>query len=74
MTKLDLENTIRFYTDWEVYNKYLASPEDNKKSLNNPEAIEAIENNVRLWKKNMERVKSMNVAFYFNSLKNNIYI
>ena len=36
--------------------------------------IEAIENNVRLWKKNMERVKSMNVAFYFNSLKNNIYI
>ncbi|KOX80134.1 Dynein heavy chain 8, axonemal [Melipona quadrifasciata] len=55
MTKLDLENTIRFYTDWEVYNKYLASPEDNKKSLNNPEAIEAIENNVRLWMKSMER-------------------
>ncbi|CAD1473088.1 unnamed protein product [Heterotrigona itama] len=55
MTKLDLENIIRFYTDWEVYNKYLASPEDNKKSLSNPEAIEAIESNVRLWKKSMER-------------------
>lgn len=74
VTKLDLENTIRFYTDWEVYNKYLALPEDNKKSLNNPEAIEAVENNVKLWKKSMERVKSMNVAFYFNSLRNNIYL
>ncbi|KAK9298339.1 hypothetical protein QLX08_008257 [Tetragonisca angustula] len=55
MTKLDLENIIRFHTDWEVYNKYLASPEDNKNSLSNPEAIEAIENNVKLWKKSMER-------------------
>lgn len=58
MTKIDLENTIKFYTDWNVYNKYLESPEDNKKSLSDPEAARAIENNVRLWMKSMERVKS----------------
>ncbi|OAD58895.1 Dynein heavy chain 8, axonemal [Eufriesea mexicana] len=55
MTKIDLENTIKFYIDWNVYNRYLESLENNKKSISNPEAIHAIENNVRLWMKSMER-------------------
>ncbi|XP_034179159.2 dynein heavy chain 8, axonemal kl-3 [Osmia lignaria lignaria] len=54
MTKLDLENTINFYTDWELYNKYLAIPE-NTQNINDPEVIHAIEDNVRLWMKSMER-------------------
>lgn len=56
MTKIDLENIIKFYTDWNVYNKYLSTPEKYKSSFTNPEAITAIENNVNLWKKSMERV------------------
>ncbi|XP_048268511.1 dynein axonemal heavy chain 8 [Bombus terrestris] len=74
MTKIDLENTIKFYTDWEAYHKYLELLENNKQSLTNPEAIEAIENNLKLWMKSMERVKFMSVAFYFNPLKNYMYL
>lgn len=74
MTKIDLENTIQFYTDWEAYHKYIKLPENNKQSLTNPEAIEAIENNLKLWMKSMERVKFMSVAFYFNPLKNYMYL
>ncbi|XP_026672559.1 dynein heavy chain 8, axonemal-like [Ceratina calcarata] len=55
MTKLDLENTIKFYIDRDIYEKYLSTPEDVKKSLTDPEAIAAIENNVRSWMKSMER-------------------
>lgn len=55
-TKIDLENIIKFYTDWNIYNKYLSTPEKYKSSLTNPEAIIAVEKNVKLWMKSMERV------------------
>lgn len=55
-TKIDLENIIKFYTDWNIYNMYLSTPEKYKSSLTNPEAITAIEKNVKLWMKSMERV------------------
>ncbi|CAK9824517.1 Dynein axonemal heavy chain 8 [Anthophora retusa] len=55
MTKIDLENIVKFYTDWDVYNKYLATAEAFKQSRSNLEAIHAIENNVRMWMKCMER-------------------
>ncbi|XP_076759064.1 dynein heavy chain 8, axonemal kl-3 [Xylocopa sonorina] len=55
MTTIDLENTVKFHTNWEVYDKYLSSPESIKTSLSSPEAIQAVENNVKLWMKSMER-------------------
>ncbi|CAL7938026.1 unnamed protein product [Xylocopa violacea] len=55
MTTMDLENTVKFFTDWEVYDKHLSSPENIKTSLGSPEAVQAVENNVRLWMKSMER-------------------
>lgn len=63
MTKLDLDSTIQFYIDWDVFNKYLDSPEDAKKCLGNLEAISDIENNVKMWMKSMERVKIVNNVF-----------
>lgn len=57
VTKIDLESTIKFHTDWEIYNKYLASPDIKVQSATDPAAIKAIENNVRLWMISMERVK-----------------
>nr|XP_012153549.1 PREDICTED: dynein heavy chain 8, axonemal-like [Megachile rotundata] len=56
LTKLDLDSTIKFDTDWELYDKYLAQSE-TAKSIKDPEIIRAIENNVKIWMKSMERVK-----------------
>lgn len=65
VTKIDLENIMKFDTDWKVYNQYLASPEKEVQSTTNLVAINAIENNVRLWTINMERVKFIVINFYF---------
>ncbi|XP_043247781.1 dynein axonemal heavy chain 8 [Colletes gigas] len=55
MIKIDLENTIKFEIDWDIYNKYLTLPMDNMESDTNLLAIDAIENNVRIWMKSIER-------------------
>ncbi|XP_076166225.1 dynein heavy chain 8, axonemal kl-3 [Ptiloglossa arizonensis] len=54
-TTIDLENTVKFELDWDVYNKYVALPENNAKSIIDPIAIVAIENVVRIWMKSIER-------------------
>lgn len=57
MTKIDLENVICFQTNWDLYQKCLALPETMKESLRKPNVIEAVEADVQIWMKLMERVR-----------------
>lgn len=56
MTKIDLGSIICFHINWDLYQKHLAQPETIKESLRKPDVIEAVEANVQIWMKLMERV------------------
>jgi len=56
VTKIDLENVICFQINWDLYQKYLALPENIKESVRKPDVIAAAEADVRIWMKLMERV------------------
>ncbi|XP_024940596.1 dynein heavy chain 8, axonemal [Cephus cinctus] len=55
MTKLDLEGAVKFYTNWELYKKYLSTPESVMTNARNLDIILEVEANVKLWMKSMER-------------------
>ncbi|RLU26152.1 hypothetical protein DMN91_002318 [Ooceraea biroi] len=55
MTKIDLENVICFQINWDLYQKCLALLENIKESLHKPSVIEAVEADVQIWMKLMER-------------------
>lgn len=54
--KLDLENVICFQINWDLYQKYLALPENIRESIHKSNVIAAAEADVRIWMKLMERV------------------
>ncbi|KAG5338491.1 DYH8 protein, partial [Acromyrmex heyeri] len=55
MTKIDLKNIICFQINWDLYQKYLALPEKFKESIRKLDVITAVEADVRIWMKLMER-------------------
>ncbi|XP_018342058.1 PREDICTED: dynein heavy chain 8, axonemal [Trachymyrmex septentrionalis] len=55
MTKIDLKNVICFQINWDLYQKYLLLPENFRESIRNPDVITAVEADVRIWMKLMER-------------------
>lgn len=56
MTKIDLENVICFQINKDLYQKYLASPENIRENVRKPDVIAAAEADVRMWIKLMEWV------------------
>lgn len=56
MTKIDLKNVICFQINWDLYQKCLALPENFRESIRKPDVIVAVEADVRIWMKLMERV------------------
>ncbi|XP_018316536.1 dynein heavy chain 8, axonemal [Mycetomoellerius zeteki] len=55
MTKIDLKNVICFQINWDLYQKCLALPENFRESIRKPDVIVAVEADVRIWMKLMER-------------------
>ncbi|XP_018400014.1 PREDICTED: dynein heavy chain 8, axonemal [Cyphomyrmex costatus] len=55
MTKIDLKNVISFQINWDLYQKCLALPENFRESIRKPDVIVAVEADVRIWMKLMER-------------------
>ncbi|KAL0129655.1 hypothetical protein PUN28_001727 [Cardiocondyla obscurior] len=55
MTKTDLESVICFQINWDLYKKCLALPENIRESIHKPNVITAVEADVRIWMKLMER-------------------
>jgi len=56
VTKIDLKNIICFQINWDLYQKYLALPENIKENIHKQDVVEAAEADVKIWKKLMERV------------------
>ena len=56
MTKIDLKNVIYFQINWDLYQKYLALPENFKEIIRKLDVMTAVEADVRIWMKLMERV------------------
>lgn len=57
MTKIDLENITWFQINWDLYKKCLALPENISENIHKPDIIEAVEADVKIWNKLMERVR-----------------
>lgn len=57
VTKIDLENIMRFQVNWDFYQKYLAQPENIRENIHNADVIIAAETDVQIWMKTMERVR-----------------
>ncbi|CAL1673547.1 unnamed protein product [Lasius platythorax] len=55
MTKIDLENITWFQINWDLYKKCLALPENISENIHKPDIIEAVEADVKIWNKLMER-------------------
>ncbi|XP_018048480.1 PREDICTED: dynein heavy chain 8, axonemal [Atta colombica] len=55
MTKIDIKNIICFQINWDLYQKYLALPENFRESIRKLDVITAVEADVRIWMKLMER-------------------
>ncbi|XP_018374249.1 PREDICTED: dynein heavy chain 8, axonemal [Trachymyrmex cornetzi] len=55
MTKIDLKNVICFQINWDLYQKYLALPENFRESIRKPDVTAAVEADVQIWMKLMER-------------------
>ncbi|XP_014480405.1 PREDICTED: dynein heavy chain 8, axonemal [Dinoponera quadriceps] len=55
MTKIDLENIMRFRVNLDLYQKYLMKPENMTESIHNPDVVRAAETDIQMWMKTMER-------------------
>lgn len=56
VTKIDLENIMRFQINWDLYQRYLMQPENIRENIHNMDIITAAEIDVQMWMKTMERV------------------
>lgn len=72
VTKIDLENIMRFQVNWDFYQKNLMQPENIIENIHNPDVIIAAEANVQMWMKTMERVRFLLIIISLTSISQQI--
>lgn len=64
-TKIDLDGIVVFTINQELYKKYLSNHDKIEETIMNPEVLAQVESIVRMWGKQIEKVRNNFTFNYF---------